>query len=56
MIERQTVDDRPAMVAYLTKDMRPADKDDAEMAKILFDDGEVVFVTFQQASESSINS
>ena len=33
---------RRAMVAYLTKEFLPADKDDYELVKILFDDGEMV--------------
>jgi len=45
MIEKQTIDGREAMVAYLTGDMQPATKDDWVLAKVIFTDGEVIFVT-----------
>ena len=45
MIERLTIDGRAASVAYLTGDMQPAPKDNAELVKIIFDDGEIQFVT-----------
>jgi len=44
MIERTEVDGRPATVAYITGDFQPATKEDWELAKIIFDDGEVVFL------------
>jgi len=49
MIERQTIDGRECTVAYITQDFQPADKDNWELAKIIFDDGEVVFVTNVEA-------
>jgi len=33
---------RRATVAYLTKEFAPADKDDYEFVKILFDDGDML--------------
>jgi len=45
MIEKQTIDDRKAAVAYLTKDLEPADKDAAELIKVVFDDGETLWLT-----------
>lgn len=53
MIERQTIDGREATVAYLTADFEPAGKDDWHMAKVIFDDGEVVFVTNAEADEAT---
>lgn len=45
MIERQTIEGREAVVAYVTGDMQPAEKEDADLAKVVFDDGEVVWLT-----------
>jgi hypothetical protein len=45
MIERQTVDGKPATVIYLTSDFQPADKQSATLIKLWFDDGDVVFLT-----------
>jgi hypothetical protein len=45
MIERTMVSGRPATVAYLTRDFQPADKDTWELAKVLFDDGEMVLLS-----------
>jgi len=53
MIERQTIDGREAMVAYLTADMQPATKDDWTLAKVIFTDGEVVFVTNVESDEAA---
>lgn len=44
MIEHQTIDGRGATVAYLTADWKPADKDAYALAKIEFDNGDIVFV------------
>jgi hypothetical protein len=44
MIERQTIEGRAATVAYLDRDFDPASKDNWSLAKIIFDDGEIVFV------------
>ena len=43
MIERTEVDGRPASVQYLTRDRKPADKADAEMIYVVFDDGETMY-------------
>lgn len=44
MIEKIEVGGRPAMAAYLTATLSPAEKDDAVLIKLIFDDGEVAFV------------
>lgn len=44
MIERQTIGDREATVAYLTSGFSPAPKAEAEVAKVIFDDGEMIFL------------
>lgn len=43
MIERTTVDGKPATVAYLKGDFVPATKEDHTFVKVIFDDGNVVF-------------
>jgi DNA topoisomerase-1 len=43
MIERTEIDGSPATVAYLTTDFEPATPATAEMVKVIFDDGRVVF-------------
>lgn len=45
MIERQTIDGRDVTVAYLTRDWQPATKDNHDLAKLLFDDGEMILLT-----------
>jgi hypothetical protein len=49
MIERTMVSGRPATVAYINRDFTPADKTNWELAKVLFDDGEMVFLTNEPA-------
>jgi hypothetical protein len=44
MIERTMVSGRPATVAYIKRDFTPADKDTWELAKVIFDDGEMVLL------------
>jgi len=44
MIERTTIEGRAATVAYITRAFEPATKDTFELAKIIFDDGEMVLV------------
>jgi hypothetical protein len=44
MIVQQNVSGRPATVAYLTSDFEPANDDAYDFAKVIFDDGEVVFL------------
>lgn len=53
MIERQTIDGREASVAYLSADFQPASRDDWYLAKVIFDDGEVVFVRNVEADEET---
>jgi hypothetical protein len=53
MIEKQTIDGREASVAYLTQDFEPAGKEDWYLAKVIFDDGEVVFVRNVEADEEA---
>ena len=53
MIKRETIDGREAFVAYLTRDMEPAGEDDADLIKIIFDDGQVMFL---MASEDDDNA
>lgn len=45
MIERQTIEGRPATVAYLTANFEPAEADTAELVKVIFDDGEILMLT-----------
>jgi hypothetical protein len=45
MIERQTINGRPATIAYLDSAFNPASKDDAAFAKLNFDDGEMIFLS-----------
>lgn len=49
MIERQKIDGREATVAYLTAEFGPTEKDDAELVKVIFDDGETIFVATPRA-------
>jgi len=44
MIKRETIDGKEAWAAYLTRDMEPADEDEAELIKLIFDDGKVMFL------------
>lgn len=48
MIERTNISGRPATVAYITDDFKPADKSSAQLAKIVFDDGNVVFLNLKK--------
>ena len=43
MITRMEVEARMATVAYVNNEMEPVSPDDADMVKIIFDDGEVRF-------------
>lgn len=45
MIERQIVEGKAAMVAYLNDKFEPVDKVTASLVKVIFDDGDVVFLT-----------
>lgn len=44
-IERTTIDGRPAMVAYLGAGFVPTTREDATMIKVLFDDGDTMWLT-----------
>ena len=50
MLEKNTVEGRPAIIAYLTANLEPASKDDWFLAKIIFEDnGEHIWVTNRPA-------
>ena len=51
MIERQTLGGRPATVAYLTAEMEPADKEDAELIKVIYDDGERLWLVPKRVAD-----
>jgi hypothetical protein len=52
VIERQTIDGRKATVAYLKgASFAPADADDYDLAKVIFDDGQVVFLVPSEDDE-----
>jgi hypothetical protein len=48
MIVQTTVNGRKATVAYITKDFEPATKEAADLAKVIFEDGEVVFLNMKE--------
>ncbi len=41
--ERVVIEGRSATIAYLTNEFVPVGKDEAELVKIIFDDGELIF-------------
>ncbi len=43
MPERLDMGGRMATVSYLTRDFKPTTQEKAELIKIVFDDGEVIF-------------
>ena len=47
MIESTYIDGKPALVAYLTRDLEPADADAAELVKVLFKDGRSMWLVPQ---------
>jgi hypothetical protein len=51
MIENTVVNGRKATVAYIKRDFTPATKETAEMVKVIFDDGEVIFGVVPPKSE-----
>lgn len=55
MIEKTTVSGKPATVAYILRDFTPASKEDAEMAEVQFEDGEVVFLVLKPPTQASEN-
>ena len=42
--ERQTINGRKALVQYLTGDLKPTDPDTAELAMVVSDDGEHLYL------------
>jgi len=44
-IERTTVSGRKATVAYIRDDFTPTTPEKATLAKVLFDDGDIVFLS-----------
>lgn len=44
MIEHKSIEGRSATIVYLKSNMTPASKDDHDMVKVIFDDGEIVFL------------
>jgi predicted SnoaL-like aldol condensation-catalyzing enzyme len=48
MLEHTTVMGRKATVAYIKKDFTPATKETAEMVKVIFEDGDVIFANVKQ--------
>jgi hypothetical protein len=44
MIERQTIGGREATIAYTDSQFNPTDKTTATQVKVIFDDGEVIFL------------
>lgn len=55
MIERTTIDGKPATVAYLKGDMTPASKEDHTHVKVIFDDGTVVFATRKEQDNDQVS-
>ena len=51
MIERQTINGRPATVGYLDQGFSPADKDTAPLVKVSFDDGETLFLSTKSPAQ-----
>lgn len=54
MIEHRIIDGRPATVAYMDRNWNPVDDpDEAPMVKVMFDDGQVLFLTSADDKPSS---
>ena len=57
MIERTTIDGKPATVAYLATDpaggFRSVPKAEATLVKVIYDDGRVVFAVPEPSAEVS---
>lgn len=51
MIERVTIEGREATVIYIDRDFNPVDRDEAMLAKIVFDDGTTRFAVFPRVGE-----
>lgn len=50
MIERGEIDGRPALLTYIDTNFNPVDKVGAQMIKVRFDDGDVMFLVADVAS------
>src|SRR5262249_32077357 len=50
---QMTIDGRKASVAYLDDDFEPVDPDAATLMKVVFDDGEMAFLTIPEDEERS---
>lgn len=48
MRERIKVDGKKGTAVYLTKDFKPVKKEQAEMVKIIYDNGDIQFGTRRQ--------
>ena len=58
MIERTEIEGRAATVAYFTTEFAPTDADAAQLIKIIYDDGEIVFAVptaLPQARGTKVN-
>jgi hypothetical protein len=56
MIERTTVNDRPATIAYINDKFEPVEKDTATLIKVVFDDGEQLILATLRAGGGSDES
>ena len=52
MIERRQIDGKQSTVAYLNNDFEPCDPEDAELVKVIFDNGDVLWLTANGSRES----
>jgi hypothetical protein len=48
MIEQTTLDGQPVTIGYFTRDFQPAEKHEADFAKVFYVDGRVVFLSLQR--------
>lgn len=44
-LQHEIIDERHATVAYLRGDMQPCEPEQAERIKVMFDDGDVMWLT-----------
>ena len=56
MIEHKTVDGRQATVCYLTRAFEPAERDDAYMAKVIYEDGDVAFINLREEDDRTLKT
>jgi len=45
VIEHRVIDGRKADIVYMKEDFTPCDPEKAELIKVLFEDGEALFLT-----------